>query len=82
MERVWEIRGRKTGYGVWAEVYRNAHDKRTYVARIEPYGFYQPPCRVYDIKFGFTTKRAAIAWAKTQHRAVSSKISRAQSRTR
>ena len=76
---VWEMRGRSRNYWVYADVYRNAHDDRTYVVRIENNSCYgDPGAWVYDIKFGFKTKREALAWAMEQRRVVRNKIKKAR----
>lgn len=75
---VWEMHGRGTSnYWIVAEVYRNAHDNKTYVARIENNSCYgHPGAWIYDIKFGFKTKRSAMTWAKDQRCVVRNKICR------
>ena len=59
-EEVWRIRYLQ-GIVV-GEVYRSAHDNRTYVARYEGRaGFYLRP---YGVKFRFKTKQQAVAWLR------------------
>lgn len=74
---VWNMEGRRDHYWIQAEVYKSAHDRCTFIARIEDV-WSSAPVRVYDIKFGFKTQRAAASWARAQRRVVRTKIQRAQ----
>lgn len=79
---MWEMRGRgDSNYWIYAEVYRNAHDERTYVARVEAnHCWGDPGAWVHDIKFGFRRRRDAEAWVLDQRRVVRNKLRKARRR--